>query len=665
MPTYDVPGVYIEEVTGPGVIAGVSTSTAAFVGPALNGPMNQPTFITSFDDFLAQFCLAMPDGSYQTYINAPRRFFLAHAVRGFFENGGTQGYIVRVGTAKAAEWAILNGEPETAFRLQAKVASVAGNNITIQVASANATGPGGVSVASLSANVQTVNDAALTFAAPPPFVPGDIVTNGTGAENFAARATVLQVQGNNLTLSNPIPGLVNGNQVRIASIVESQNTFRMAGTKGLYSGSIVQIAGDDADHPNTPVSDYGLIQIVDQLGFVTFAPSPARAHKYNLAAPAPKVTSKEFRLTVTPPAGAAETFDNLSVVAGHPGYVFTAVKSGLVNVHAAASPPQAKIPNNLIPAVVGNVPRSVDGVNDDPGSLTSAGFEAGLTALVDIDDVEILCLPDAAAHPEAITLQQDMRDHCLKKKNRFAILDSLPGAPPTGAGSVLEQRASVEDSLGFAALYYPWLVAKDPASTGPLPQTILIPPSGHIAGVYARTDSERGVHKAPANTDLRGILGIEVRLSDRQQGPLNLAGIDVLRIFPGTAQVIVWGARTTVRKDITDWIYVSVRRLMIYIEQSIEQGIRWAVFEPNGLPLWQKLKRTITEFLTRVWRDGALFGATADKAFYVRIDEALNPPSTRALGRLYIEIGVAAVRPAEFIIVRIGLWDGGAEVLEQ
>jgi hypothetical protein len=234
--------------------------------------------------------------------------------------------------------------------------------------------------------------------------------------------------------------------------------------------------------------------------------------------------------------------------------------------------------------------------------------------------------------------------------------------PPSGPGSVAEQRQSVESANGFAALYYPWLSVKDPTSTGPIPRTILIPPSGAMAGIYARTDSERGVHKAPANTDVRGVLGLERVLSDGQQGPLNLAGVDVLRIFPGAAQVTVWGARTTVNKDITDWRYVNVRRLMIYIEQSIEEGIRWAVFEPNGLPLWQKLKRTLNEFLTRVWHDGALFGATADKAFYVRIDEALNPASTRALGILNIEIGVAVVRPAEFIVVKIGLWDGGAQI---
>jgi phage tail sheath protein FI len=139
-------------------------------------------------------------------------------------------------------------------------------------------------------------------------------------------------------------------------------------------------------------------------------------------------------------------------------------------------------------------------------------------------------------------------------------------------------------------------------------------------------------------------------------------GINVLRVFSGRTQPVVWGARTTAEN--TNWQYVSVRRLMLYIEESIEEGIRWAVFEPNNRQLWGKLRRTITEFLTRVWRDGALFGGTPEEAFYVRIDEILNPPSTRALGRLYIEIGVAPSYPAEFIIVRIGLWDGGGEVSE-
>jgi hypothetical protein len=193
---------------------------------------------------------------------------------------------------------------------------------------------------------------------------------------------------------------------------------------------------------------------------------------------------------------------------------------------------------------------------------------------------------------------------------------------------------------------------------------MFIPPSGHIAGVYARVDMFPGVHKAPANVDVRGALGLERLLSDRQQGPLNKQGVNVLRVFPGDARVMVWGARTTVDPEITDWVYINVRRLLLYLEESIQEGIRWAIFSPNNLTLWKQLTRTISEFLTGVWRNGGLFGETAEEAFQVRIDEALNPPSVRALGRLYIEIKVAPVRPAEFIIVRIGLWDGGGDVAE-
>jgi phage tail sheath protein FI len=204
----------------------------------------------------------------------------------------------------------------------------------------------------------------------------------------------------------------------------------------------------------------------------------------------------------------------------------------------------------------------------------------------------------------------------------------------------------------------------DPRNSGPQALTLSIPPCGHIAGVYARTDAQRGVFKAPANTDVRGALGLERVLSDRQQGPLNLLGVDVLRQFPGNKRVIVWGARTTVDPTTTDWIYVNVRRLMIYIEQSIQQSIRWAVFEGNNQALWGSLKRSITDFLTGLWTEGGLFGDKASDAFQVKIDESINTPATIALGELHIEILVAPVRPAEFIVVRIGMWQGGATVSE-
>jgi phage tail sheath protein FI len=185
-----------------------------------------------------------------------------------------------------------------------------------------------------------------------------------------------------------------------------------------------------------------------------------------------------------------------------------------------------------------------------------------------------------------------------------------------------------------------------------------------VAGVYARTDSVRGVHKAPAGEDatLRGVLGVERTMSDVDQGELNLAGINVIRVFRAGGRAVVWGARTTASDR--NWQYVNIRRLFLFLEESIQEGISGSVFAPNNLALWQGLKRTIGNFLTAVWRDGALFGATPEEAFYVRIDDVLNPFSEQQLGRLHIEIGARPTYPAEFIVVRIGIWQGGSEITE-
>jgi phage tail sheath protein FI len=187
------------------------------------------------------------------------------------------------------------------------------------------------------------------------------------------------------------------------------------------------------------------------------------------------------------------------------------------------------------------------------------------------------------------------------------------------------------------------------------------PPSGHIAGVMSRSDNQRGVHKAPANEPVRGAVDLAYTLNDTEQGALNQRGINALRVFPGQPP-LVWGARTLT--DGTTWRYVNVRRLFSFVEDSILAGVRWAVFEPNNTGLWKGLERSIVEFLTRVWQSGALFGRTAAEAFYVKIDEELNPQAVRALGEVFVEIGMAPVRPAEYVVVRIGIQDGGARVNE-
>ena len=205
----------------------------------------------------------------------------------------------------------------------------------------------------------------------------------------------------------------------------------------------------------------------------------------------------------------------------------------------------------------------------------------------------------------------------------------------------------------FAALYYPWVEVPNPRDSG---KPTLVPPCGHMMGIWCRTDESRGIHKAPANEMPRGVVGLAYDTNFREQEFLNPKGINCIRKFRERG-TLVWGARTLAQLDDTDWRYISVRRLMSYIEKSIELGTQWAVFEPNDEDLWARVTRTVKNFLERIWRQGGLFGSTPEQAFYVKCDAELNTPETQKLGLLYVEVGVAPVRPAEFVIFRISQWD--------
>ncbi|MFE3938816.1 phage tail sheath family protein, partial [Streptomyces goshikiensis] len=226
---------------------------------------------------------------------------------------------------------------------------------------------------------------------------------------------------------------------------------------------------------------------------------------------------------------------------------------------------------------------------------------------------------------------------------------------------LLTQVVHLLTDRGFGALYWPWISVKNPKPPPAEPKLVQVAPSGHIAGVMARSDNLRGVHKAPANEVVRGALDLEYHLNDAEQSVLNNANINALRAFPG-GPPLVWGARALASK--TEWRYVNVRRLVAYISDSLLQGLRWAVFEPNNTALWKALERTVTEFLTRVWQAGALFGRSAEEAFYVKIDEELNPAPVRELGQVFIEIGLAPTRPAEHVVIQLGLWSGGGRTGE-
>jgi phage tail sheath protein FI len=242
--------------------------------------------------------------------------------------------------------------------------------------------------------------------------------------------------------------------------------------------------------------------------------------------------------------------------------------------------------------------------------------------------------------------------HCERTGDRVAILDPPPHMSPQAIATWRMDTAGYDST--YASLYYPWIQIQDPVQNRPM----LIPPSGHVAGVWARNDSTRGVHKAPANEVVLGATGLAINVTKGEQDVLNPMAVNCIRAFPGMG-IRVWGARTLTSNPA--WRYINVRRLFNFVEKSIERGTQWVVFEPNEPRLWARVVRDVSAFLSVVWSDGMLYGLSPSEAFYVKCDEELNPPASRDLGRLVIEIGLAPIKPAEFVIFRISQWAGGSE----
>ena len=276
------------------------------------------------------------------------------------------------------------------------------------------------------------------------------------------------------------------------------------------------------------------------------------------------------------------------------------------------------------------------------------GRKTALMALEDVDEISIVAAPGATfgcrdRSADAKAIVNLLIAHAEKMRYRFAVLDSPDGLDP----DALQTFRSSFDSPN-AALYYPWVTVQDPSTRARLN----LPPSGFIAGIYARTDSTHGVFKAPANQVINLAIGLETIVSDAQQAILNPLGINILRLLQGSFRV--WGART-ISSD-PDWKYVNIRRYFAWLEHSIDQGTQWVTFEPNGEPLWAEVSQTISAFLANEWRMGALLGSKQDEAFFVKCDRSTMTQNDLDNGRLIVLIGVAAVRPAEFVIFRIGQW---------
>ena len=373
-----------------------------------------------------------------------------------------------------------------------------------------------------------------------------------------------------------------------------------------------------------------------------------------------------FKLLVKRNGEVVEEYDRVTFARGKQN-VATVVNaaSKLITVEETATGSVERLASGetalVAPPPPAALPTPALGAEDYVGDVSERTGFGGLEA---IDEVTMLCVPDLMSayqqgHIDLETVQAvqlGMIAHCEMMGDRIAILDPPPGL---NAQQIKEWRVDKAryDSM-YAALYWPWVKTMNPA-TGML---ALMPPAGHVAGIWARNDDTRGVHKAPANEVVRGAIDVELNITRNEHDLLNPQGINVIRAFPGRG-IRVWGARTL--SSDPAWRYLNVRRLFNFLEESILGGTNWVVFEPNDPALWAKIRRTIAAFLVMQWRAGALFGGTPNEAFYVKCDSETNPAEGIDSGQVVCEIGVAPVKPAEFVIFRLAQFSGGTSLVSE
>jgi phage tail sheath protein FI len=376
-----------------------------------------------------------------------------------------------------------------------------------------------------------------------------------------------------------------------------------------------------------------------------------------------------FKVVITVDGRSPEVYEQVSPKPDSAAYVVSKVsaESKLVTVE------------ELDPASAGVTPRTgtfdlavpepeeqpivLDGISA-ANYIGSPADRTGFGGLEEVEEITMVAVPDlmAAYEQNVVTLevvksvQLAVIAHCELMGDRMAILDSPPNL---SAQEVREwRRTGAGYDSKFATLYYPWIKVLDPVTS----TNRFMPPSGHMAGVWARNDAERGVHKAPANEVVRGAVELQTQLTRTEQELLNPIGVNAIRAFPGRG-IRIWGARTL--SSDAAWRYVNIRRLFNYLEKSILGATQFAVFEPNDQALWGKLRRSISAFLVNEWRKGALFGATADEAFFVKCDEETNPAEVIDAGQVVCQIGVAPVKPAEFVIFELSQFSGGTSLVNE
>ncbi|MCL1905412.1 MAG: phage tail sheath subtilisin-like domain-containing protein [Clostridiales bacterium] len=638
------PGVYMQEEDMPGPIPGVSTGVAAIVGPALSGPINTPLFVTNWTQFTEVF----GGYSYDTPVYA------THAVRGFFENGGSRCCFVRVGTARCASLAVTDSSAKgyPVFIVTARNEGKQGNGIKVETAQAHlcettavqcSAVAEGLSTDQLKLTMKDEDDAKL-------FCAGDELRVSQGI--ISEEAQVAMVAGVTVILKTALLGKFGGGGINVRlDDPQGKKRLRLDNTDKLEPGSYLEIS-QEADGEDIKV--FGLVESLDGQ---TVLLRSALQGAFSLKDGAEDIYVKSLEFSLKMAQGTKEDeYKGLSTVPYHSRYYEKVIGDGgsvPVFITPADPPNPSQPPDNLPdPTFIGTL---TGGVNDSLGGITPQDYKDAITALEKVR-VNIVCVPDASSFdPNDPIVQLALLEHCASMGDRFAVLDC---AANLSVGSAIDQRKRFGSS-SYGAVYYPWIEIPHPLGQG----RVKVPPSGHIAGVYARTDDKKGVHKAPANEVINGSLGPVSILNHTEHGLLNESGVNAIVNVPGNG-VTIMGGRTLTDSSQTQWRYINVRRLLLYVENSIQEATRFAVFLPNNPSLWATVKRQVSDFLTGVWRDGALFGATPGDAFKVKVDEELNPPSVRALGKLTIEVVLYPVTPAEFVIFRVIQQPGGPSISE-
>ncbi|UCH39701.1 MAG: phage tail sheath subtilisin-like domain-containing protein [Gammaproteobacteria bacterium] len=616
MPEYIAPGVYIEETSFRAkAIEGVSTSTAAFVGPCRFGPVDgEPSLLTSYSEF--EQIYGGLDKLYFEGQDATHNY-VAHAVRAFFEEGGSRLYVARIylptdDSDGIARWDSSDALPDDAetnpIKLRARYPGAAGEfSVTFTI------NPGQNLL-----GIDRYSNPKLGKAKE-----GDVIWAQTKKE--ASGASLTSGQFYRVQYQNGVLQLVKNNDAATTNVIAMDSLERAHLPTVTVKTSAMGRLGQERvwdDLVFDPSQSNSLCSV-----FAAESAGRLPASQIPLVFEANEMSGEEIAHVLT----RLGNIDDGSPINLHLDSAKDLARSARVHLSGGSD---------------GRRPGSLQ----YRGGQLNSGASSGLLSLEQIEDISIVAAPgsthsftrvkDAAAHAESIT--REVISHCERMRDRVAVLDSIEGSVTR---EVLDFRRTFDSS--WAALYFPWVRIMDPITN----KKIVNPPSGHICGIYARTDTERGVHKAPANEVIRLATGFETGVTKRQQEVLNPEGINCLRSIRGRGYR-VWGART-ISSD-PEWKYVNVRRYFAYLERSIDAGTRWAVFENNGETLWNNVKSTVESFLYNEWKQGRMMGTAPDEAYFVRCDRTTMTQNDLDNGRMICLIGVAPLKPAEFVIFRIG-----------